>query len=611
MVSAGATCRSRPTHVGSCRTVPARTARCHRVRSPHAAHRSCRIVTSRHNPAPGDTRRHRTAAPGAVRHDPALAVPRRTIRDLLRPRAGRPRTPRQQTAPSGPYRPRDKTCGDGIGPTAVRTLNEIGVGDVFDGCTPVRDVTIYGPGGEQLASPVPPIDGEAAYGYVIPRIEFDQRLFNRALAEGAEDLQGHRFTGMRLLPDRREIDLRTVDGTELTVQARLVVGADGAYSAVRKELDPAAPSAAKNHTLLAMRAYADSPDSLPGAKFGPRLLFEFTRDLLPSYGWIFPADGGQINIGAGGPIPILRKRGIDLKVQIHVFADQMRARGIEIGELRDVRAHQLPHVAGLARLSHPRAVLLGDAAAMINPVSGEGIAYAVAAACGLAQALPDDLADADALQSALDGFERAFRRHHRAHFASICISSAMLHSKTWAGILLNAAQRDPKVLEDGVNLLFGFGRIRAGTVARTTRSGWKRPPPHRLGETVDSPRSGEPDSTDAEAPGGRREPARTPASAPLVGRSVIVRLPRRLAVDRRTSWPRAGRRVRVLRTRPDHRVLDVVPGRSTAQHVPLLPWPRTGHARLSTVDHVRPAVDAAVGVQPRASLARADRLARC
>ena len=507
--------------------------------------------------------------------------------------------------------PRDKTCGDGIGPTAVRTLREIGVGDVFDGCTPVRDVTIYGPGGEQLASPIPTIDGEAAYGYVIPRIEFDQRLFNRALAEGAEDFQGHRFTGMRLLPDRREIDLRTADGAELTIQARLVVGADGAYSAVRKELDPPAPSAAKNHTLLAMRAYADSPDFLPGAKFGPQLLFEFTRDLLPSYGWIFPADGGRINIGAGGPIPILRKRGIDLKAQIHVFADQMRAKGIEIGELRDVRAHQLPHVAGLARLSHPRAVLLGDAAAMINPVSGEGIAYAVAAACQLAQALPDDLTSANALQSALDSFERAFRRHHRAHFASIRISSAMLHSKTWAGILLNAAQRDPKVLEDGVNLLFGFGRIRAGTVARITRSGWKRPtPPHRIGETVDSPRSGESDSTGAEA---RGEPPRAGPHPRLsaVDRTQCHCSPAPTAVlDCRTPWPRAGRRVFVLRTRPDHRVLDVVPSRRTTQHVPLLPGPRAGHARLGAVDHVRPAVDAAVGVQPRAPLPRADRLTR-
>jgi hypothetical protein len=104
MVSAGATCCFRPTNAGSCRTVPARATQCHRVRSPHAAHRSCPIVTGRHIPTSADTRRYRTAHPGTAWHDPTLPVPARTIRDLLRAPAGRPRPPRQQAAPSGPRR---------------------------------------------------------------------------------------------------------------------------------------------------------------------------------------------------------------------------------------------------------------------------------------------------------------------------------------------------------------------------------------------------------------------------------------------------------------------------------------------------------------------------
>lgn len=111
MVSAGATCCFRPTNAGSCRTVPARTTQCHRVRSPHAAHRSCPIVTGRHIPTSADTRRYRTAHPGTARHDPTLPVPGRTIRDLLRAPAGRPRPPRQQAAPSGPHR-QPSTPGD-------------------------------------------------------------------------------------------------------------------------------------------------------------------------------------------------------------------------------------------------------------------------------------------------------------------------------------------------------------------------------------------------------------------------------------------------------------------------------------------------------------------
>jgi flavin-dependent dehydrogenase len=194
--------------------------------------------------------------------------------------------------------------------------------------------------------------------------------------------------GMQLRPDRRDVELRAADGEVTTIGARLVVGADGAYSVVRKALDPQSPRDSKKHTSLALRAYAASSDFAPGGRIGPRLMFEFSRELLPSYGWVFPADGGRVNVGVGGPIEVLQNRGVDLKAQLADFAAQIRDRGIELGELEDQRGHQLPHIAGLAKLSHPRAVLIGDAASMINPVSGEGIAYAVTSAAQLANALP-------------------------------------------------------------------------------------------------------------------------------------------------------------------------------------------------------------------------------
>jgi flavin-dependent dehydrogenase len=222
---------------------------------------------------------------------------------------------------------------------------------------------------------------------------------------------------------------------------------------------------------IALRAYAESDDFKPGGIIGPRLIFEFSRELLPSYGWVFPTGDGIVNIGVGGPLRELQKRGHDLKKLLAAFIEQIRDRGIHVGELRDQRAHHLPLFGGMPTLAHPRAVLIGDAASMINPVSGEGIAYAVAAAARLVEALPDDLTSGEALAHGLAQFERDFRRTYRAHFLSSRVAHRLMRNPHWASMMVRAAQRDPQVLRDAIELLFGFGRIHSSTAARIVRSG--------------------------------------------------------------------------------------------------------------------------------------------
>jgi flavin-dependent dehydrogenase len=147
----------------------------------------------------------------------------------------------------------------------------------------------------------------------------------------------------------------------------------------------------------------------------------------------------------------------------------MRNAGISIGELRDRHGHQLPHVAGLPQLAHPSAVLIGDAASMINPVSGEGIAYGITAAAELVAALPVDLSGPK-LQPALDRFENEFRAKYRAHFWSSRAVLRMLRYPVSARTLVRSMQRDPAVLSDAIGMLFGFGAFRLVTAVRVLRS---------------------------------------------------------------------------------------------------------------------------------------------
>jgi geranylgeranyl reductase family protein len=365
--------------------------------------------------------------------------------------------------------PRDKACGDGIGPGAVQVLRRLGLGSVFERHPAVTELTVFAPDGGRLDSVIPPIDGRPMCGHIITRYDFDNYLVRAAVSAGAADLTGVRYLGMTREPELRRVELRGSDGTTFDVDARLVIGADGAYSAVRRTLtgDKARRS---RHQSIALRAYASSDNFLPGGRIGQRLVLDYSSDLLPGYGWLFPLDDGRVNVGVGMLVDELKRRDDDLKSVLAAFVERARARGIDLGELHDQRAHHLPHVGGMPRLTYPRAALLGDAASMINPVSGEGIAYAVTAAADFVDALPGDLGDSGRLNAALTRFERDFRRRYRAHFLSCRLYLEMMRHQRPATSILRALQHDPRVLHAGVNLLFGFGSIHPRTVLRILTS---------------------------------------------------------------------------------------------------------------------------------------------
>lgn len=365
--------------------------------------------------------------------------------------------------------PRDKTCGDGIGPGAVRTLRGLGLDEILAGRSPVASVTVFGPTGRRSRSPVPVLPGKVSDVFVVPRLEFDHFLFRKAIEAGAADFTGTRCVDTQAQGETRSLAVRTADGAEQTLHARLVVGADGAYSTMRRQLVSEGKPDPK-YSGIAMRAYADSREFQGSATSGPSMLFEFNRDLLPSYGWIFPAGPGRINIGVGLPLAELQARGTDLRRLLDGFAEKLRARGVEVGPLSDQRSHHLPGVIGMPRLAHERAVLIGDAASMINPVSGEGIAYSVTAAARLIRALPDRLADRSALQGALAAFEREFRAAHRWHFHSCRLTMELLRHPGSAKAIVRGLQNDPRVLSGMFDMLFGDGRIEAGTALRVARA---------------------------------------------------------------------------------------------------------------------------------------------
>jgi menaquinone-9 beta-reductase len=363
--------------------------------------------------------------------------------------------------------PRDKPCGDGIGPGAVAVARQLGLGEIFASDVPVSAVTVTGPDGTRLDTDTVGM-GNAVHGYIVPRRDFDKRIFDCALKENAADLTGSKFIRSSIDGSLRAVELQDGDHGRSVITARLLIGADGANSVVRRDLS-ARPSAAR-HTGIAMRAYARSDAFNPDGPLGPRMLFSFSRELLPSYAWLFPTGKGIVNIGAGGPLTEIRKTQRDLRQLVATYADQVRAQGIDLGEPYAHRAHHLPHFGGMPRLAHPRSVLIGDAASMINPFSGEGIAYGMTAAVRLIECLPADLTSDPAMRQALTRFERGFRRTYRAHIKSTLVLHRLMRSPYWAKLFIGAAEQDPAVLRDAIDLLFGSGRAHVLTALRILRA---------------------------------------------------------------------------------------------------------------------------------------------
>ena len=252
--------------------------------------------------------------------------------------------------------PRDKACGDGVAPQALDELVALGADRVADGFPPIGRLALRGPGGAMVDRPLARADR------VIPRVVFDARIVQAAQAAGAELLR-HRVRDLR-----HDTDGVVVDGRW---RAPVVVAADGANSVVRRLLGLRPPPPAS--VAVALRAYADWDGALTQT-------ITMTRRSWPAYAWVFPTGTGTANVGFGTFRDRLDGGGRQLHDGLRRLLPDVEA------DPASVKVHPLPTTLTRMPLSVGPVLLAGDAAGLINPLTGEGIYYAVAsgARAGLA-----------------------------------------------------------------------------------------------------------------------------------------------------------------------------------------------------------------------------------
>jgi geranylgeranyl reductase family protein len=307
--------------------------------------------------------------------------------------------------------PREKVCGDGLTPRAVKCLIKMGVPfNAEDGWIRNKGLRIIG-GGVRIELPWPEISSFPGFGLVRTRLGFDETLARTAKAAGAQLLEQTAVTGPVLDEGTGRIIGVTARSagtdSEKTYRARLVVAADGNSSrlsvamGLRKRDD--------RPLGVAVRTYFASPRHDDDYLEAWLELWDEDR-LLPGYGWIFGVGDGTSNVGLGLLNTSEAFQNTDYRGLLGRWLAGMPPDWgfTEENRTQPVRGAVLP--MGFNRTPHyTRGMLLvGDAGGMVNPFNGEGIAYAMEAGEIAAQVIAEALATRQAAQA-----ERMLRAYPR------------------------------------------------------------------------------------------------------------------------------------------------------------------------------------------------------
>ncbi|MBA3234340.1 MAG: geranylgeranyl reductase family protein [Propionibacteriales bacterium] len=329
--------------------------------------------------------------------------------------------------------PREKVCGDGLTPRAVRQLVRMGIDVDEPGWIKNRGLRIVG-AGHQLELPWPDLAEYPSYGLVRTRLDFDDILARHAQKAGARLHECTAVTGPVLDDSGRIIGVTAKpvhtdsdkgagrkDCNEVTYRAPIVVAADG--NSTRLSLAMERPRRHNRPIGVAVRTYYTSPrhddhwleswlelwDGEPGKS-----------SLLPGYGWIFGVGDGTANVGIGILNTSSAFQNVDYKQLLRRWLDHTPEEwGFrEHNRTQPVRGAALP--MGFNRKPHyaDGMLLVGDAGGMVNPFNGEGIAYAMESGEMAAEAITQALSrsTADAHERALQGYVSALEQRYGGYY---------------------------------------------------------------------------------------------------------------------------------------------------------------------------------------------------
>lgn len=273
--------------------------------------------------------------------------------------------------------PREKVCGDGLTPRAVKELLLLGVDINQPEWIRNKGLRIIG-GGHRLELHWPELAAYPDFGLVRTRQDLDQILANNAVAAGATLHQATNVGAPILNDDGRIVGVTaTQNGEQVEFRAPIVVAADGNSS--RLALNMGLAKRDDRPLGVAVRTYFRSPQKTNDDWLESWLELWDGDRLMPGYGWVFGVGDGTSNVGLGILNSSTSFQNVDYRDLLMRWVKSMPAEyGFTPEDMTtQIRGAALP--MGFNRTPHYTRglMLVGDSGGMVNPFNGEGIAYAM------------------------------------------------------------------------------------------------------------------------------------------------------------------------------------------------------------------------------------------
>lgn len=309
--------------------------------------------------------------------------------------------------------PRDKICGDGVSPIALMELDKMGITGTerFAKANEINKVGLFLDNNKVFINLSKP-DHLLYHARIIPRIELDNWIYEAAKNAGATFIEGTRVVKYHIATNSVLVNLKNKN-KKTTLKTKVIVGADGSNSTIARQLHGRKPKS--EYQLLGLRAYYEDVN-------GPtdRVDIYFNKDCFPGIFWMFPKGEKGANIGIAMISKTLSNKPAHIKkiLMSHIENNPDIKERIGEGKLEGkISGWPITFFNSKQKICDDRILLVGEAAGLINPLSGDGIQYALLSANWASETIEKCLKINDFSKEALHSYAKKVNKEVAYDFA--------------------------------------------------------------------------------------------------------------------------------------------------------------------------------------------------